>query len=79
VIGGYVLHEPGQANPQFLFGDACTRELYLLTRTGNTASVELLGTLSGTGFMLTSFGKDNQGRLYALEFPNTIYRLNLPE
>ncbi|NJN54011.1 MAG: hypothetical protein HC804_04185 [Anaerolineae bacterium] len=78
VIGGYVLRQPGQPDPQFLYGDACTRELFLLTRTGNTTSVELLGSLSGTGFMLTSFGKDNLGRLYATEYPNTIYQLNLP-
>lgn len=78
VIGGYVLRRPEAPGPQFLYGDACTRELFLLTHASGTASVELLGALSGTGYMLTSFGKDNEGRLYALEFPNTIYRLNLP-
>lgn len=78
VIGGYVLRRSEQPEPQFLYGDACTRELFLLTHTGGIASVELLGTLSGTGYMLTSFGKDYQERLYALEFPNTIYQLNIP-
>ncbi len=78
VIGGYVLRRPEAPGPQFLYGDACTRELFLLTHANGVASVELLGALSGTGYMLTSFGKDNEGHLYALEFPNTIYRLNLP-
>lgn len=78
VIGGYVLDRPDQAGRHFLFGDACTRELLLLTHNSAGVSVELLGTLSGTGYMLTSFGKDSEGNLYALEFPNTIYRLNIP-
>ncbi len=78
VIGGYVLRRAEQPGPQFLFGDSCTRELFLLTHAGGTASAELLGTLSGTGYLLSSFGDDHEGNLYALEFPNTIYRLNIP-
>ncbi len=78
IIGGYVLRRQGYPDPQFLYGDACTRELFLLTRAGGTASVERLGALTGTGYLLSSFGKDYAGNLYVLDFPNTIYRVNVP-
>lgn len=78
IIGGHVLRRPGYPNPQFLFGDACTRELFLLTNAGGIASVQRLGTLTGTGYLLSSFGKDHEGNLYAMDFPNTVYRLNVP-
>lgn len=78
IIGGYVLRRPGYPSPQFLYGDACTRELFLLTNTGGNAAVERLGTLTGSGYILTSFGKDYEGNLYAMDLPNTIYRLHIP-
>lgn len=78
IIGGYVLRRPGYPDPQFLFGDSCTRELFLLTNTGGIPAVQLLGTLIGNGYILSSFGKDYAGNLYAMDFPNNIYRLNIP-
>lgn len=77
VIGGYVLRPTPQAPAEFIFGDACTREIFRLTHT-DPVQVEMLGVLTNGGFMLTSFGRGYDGTLYAAEFPNTIYEIHIP-
>ncbi len=77
IIGGYVLRPNLQTLPQFIFGDACTRQIFRLTP-ADPVQVELLGTLNGNGFMLTTFGRGYDGTLYAADFPNTLYEVHIP-
>ncbi|MCH7737295.1 MAG: PQQ-dependent sugar dehydrogenase [Chloroflexi bacterium] len=75
VIGGYVYR--GTAIPSlagtYLYGDFCSGEVHgFRFENGEVAGHSLL---VDSGFMITSFGEDQQGEIYALSQDGGIYRL----
>ena len=75
VIGGYVYR--GTAVPSlagtYLYGDFCSGEIHgFRFENGEVAGHSLL---VDSGFMITSFGEDKQGEIYALSQDGGIYRL----
>ena len=77
VIGGYVYR--GTAIPSltgtYLYGDFCSGEVHGFRFEDGEATGRRL--LADSGFMITSFGEDSQGELYALSQNGGIYRLKL--
>ena len=78
IIGGKVIKRPDRP-VQFIFGDGCSRVIYALSNTGGWP-VEMLGALPDTAAMLTTFGLDSKGGLYAgtLAAPGPIYWVHIP-
>jgi glucose/arabinose dehydrogenase len=76
VTGGQVYR--GKALPEwfgvYVFGDFCQGNVWgLLQENGETRHNELLFQLSGT--LITSFGLDEAGELYLVDYTGQIYRL----
>ncbi len=76
VIGGFVYRGrnwPGLVG-RYVFGDLCG-PLWALTPTGNTwTRTELLQT----GLPITSFGEDEAGELYLMDYTGSVYRIRAP-
>lgn len=76
VIGGFVYR--GRRWPaltgHYIFGDLCG-PLWALTLSGKTwTRTELLQT----GLLIVSFGEDEAGELYLVEYNGTVYRISAP-
>jgi glucose/arabinose dehydrogenase len=76
VAGGYRYR--GQLHPQlqgiYFYGDFCSGRIWgALEDNGNWVSQELLAT----GFNITTFGEDETGELYVVDYanPGTLYRI----
>lgn len=79
VIGGRVYRPDwNPADNRYIFGDMCTREVFSLTPLGATWERKLLGVVEGE--LLSTFGEDINGNLYAgtLAASGPIYRLTIP-
>ena len=76
VTGGYVYR--GSAIPQlqavYLLGDYCTGRVWGLYRDAemNWQSLEL----ANTGWAISSFGEDEAGEIYVLDYAGAIYRID---
>jgi Glucose / Sorbosone dehydrogenase/Putative binding domain, N-terminal len=70
VTGGYVYRGSRGSLPAgaYLFGDYCSGEIFLLE--GNQFSV-----IAGTGSNISSFGQDQDGELYVVEYGGTLARI----
>lgn len=76
IIGGHVFRPDGpQSPPYFVFGDACTREVFTIHPQGGQWVVDSVGQITELA-QLNSFGLDHEGNLYASGFPGTLYRLS---
>ncbi len=73
ITGGHVFRSirPAQA-PVYLYADYCTGRLWGLQADGNEwASVEL----DDFDFQVTSFGEDEEGKIYVVSYAGTIYQV----
>ena len=76
VTGGYVYR--GSAMPQleavYIFGDYCTGRIWAMYRDGdlNWHTNEL----ANTGWPISSFGEDEAGEIYLVDYSGTIYRID---
>ncbi len=76
VTGGYVYR--GSAMPQleavYIFGDYCTGRVWAMYRDGdlNWHTNEL----ANTGWPISSFGEDEAGEIYLVDYSGTIYRID---
>lgn len=76
VTGGYVYR--GSAIPQleavYIFGDYCTGRVWAMYRDGdlNWQTNEL----ANTGWAISSFGEDEAGEIYLVDYAGTIYRID---
>lgn len=76
VTGGYVYR--GEAIPQlevaYLFGDYCSGRVWVSYRDSNMQwnTNEFLQT----GFQISSFGEDEAGELYIIDYGGTLYRID---
>jgi hypothetical protein len=75
VTGGYFYRGPATMTlPRFyLFGDFCTGEIWGARR--NAAGVWVTNLLIDSDLLLVSFGQDRRGRLYAIDFLGSVYRI----
>lgn len=75
VSGGYVYR--GESMPElhgvYFFGDYCNGRVWSLVRT--SASKWNVQPFQQTGWTITSFGLDDQGELYVVDYKGSIYRL----
>ncbi|MCC6802933.1 MAG: PQQ-dependent sugar dehydrogenase [Anaerolineae bacterium] len=75
VSGGYVYR--GESMPElhgvYFFGDYCNGRIWSLTHTA--AGRWNVQPFMQTGWTITSFGLDDQGELYAVDYKGSIYRL----
>jgi uncharacterized protein (TIGR03437 family) len=73
VTGGYVYRGTRSTFPAgtYLFGDFCTGEIF--TYTNNTAVL-----FRDTDMLLSSFGEDEAGELYAVDLRGNIFRIAAP-
>lgn len=58
----------------YLYGDYCTGRVWGLLR--DTQGGWLQGLLFETGTTITSFGEDETGEVYLVDYSGTVYRLN---
>jgi len=76
VTGGYVYR--GSAIPQleavYLFGDYCTGRMWAMYRDAdlNWQTDEF----ANTGWAISSFGEDENGEIYVVDYSGTIYRID---
>jgi len=76
VTGGYVYRGP--QNPalqgRYLYGDFCSGRIWSLRQLGGSWENQLL---ADTDFQLSSFGEDENGRLYLADYGSgTLYRID---
>ena len=80
VIGGKLYSGPWP-DERFIFGDACNRDVFVIYNIGGGEwVVETLGRITGADGLLTTFGLDNNGNLYAgtLAFPGPYFKIHIP-
>ncbi len=72
VIGGYVYR--GSTYPAlqgvYFYGDLCTGKIFGLVRNSNNTWSHSL--ITSTGFTISSFGQDEQGELYVVDYGNGV-------
>jgi glucose/arabinose dehydrogenase len=74
VTGGYVSRRSGVAlQGDYVFGDYCSGNVWVVP--ANFTSGNTLPLPADTGYNISSFGKDNIGRLYLVDLNGAIYRL----
>lgn len=76
VTGGYVYRGPQNLELQgrYLYGDFCSGRIWSLRQLGGNWENQLL---ADTAFQLSSFGEDENGRLYLADYgPGTLYRID---
>lgn len=75
VTGGYVYR--GSAIPAlvggYVFGDFCSGEIWAVDSGASRPASKTL--LLSTGFPISSFGVDNAGELYVVDYDGAIYRI----
>jgi glucose/arabinose dehydrogenase len=71
IMGGYVYRGSRSSLPvgSYVYGDDCTGEIFLLEQ-GGVAS-----TLLDSSLIISSFGRDESGEIYALDLSGGIYRI----
>lgn len=75
VTGGYVLRGPGAPSLTgvYVYGDYCVGRIWALWRDAD--DVWQTQVLMETGMQIASFGEDEAGRLYLVNYKGYIYRL----
>jgi len=82
VTGGYIYR--GKNKPdlygRYFFGDYCTGKVWSLTNNNGTTTLinhtdELLKAMNKTEFYLSSFGEDEEGELYLIDYSGDIYSI----
>jgi glucose/arabinose dehydrogenase len=78
VIGGFVYH--GRAIPgldgQYLFSDACDGTIRVLVADPSATGKVIMRSTTATSSQVSSFGRDDAGRLYVLSLDQGIFRLD---
>ena len=76
VTGGYVYR--GAAVPalaaRYVFGDYCSGSIWTIPRNAPTPATRTL--LMATGMNISSFGEDQAGELYVVDYGGTLYRFS---
>ena len=72
ITGGYVYRGGGGTLPagSYLFGDFCSGEIFLLQ--GNFTPGSAFSVIAATGANVSSFGEDQDGELYVVEYGGTV-------
>ena len=82
IIGGDVYRPQGSTNAdgRFIFGDFCSREVYSITDISGAWETTYLGKIGDASNLLTTFGVDHQGAMYAGAYasPGALYKLYIP-
>jgi glucose/arabinose dehydrogenase len=77
ITGGYVYR--GQAMPAlrgtYLFGDYCSGELFAISSSANRKASTVPRVLMHTGYRISSFGEDEAGEFYVVDYKGGLYRL----
>jgi glucose/arabinose dehydrogenase len=75
VTGGYVSRRSGATlYGKYVFGDYCSGKIWVIPH-NFTAGSALPAPAADTSYNISSFGKDNLGRLYLVDLGGAIYRL----
>jgi glucose/arabinose dehydrogenase len=75
VTGGYVSRRSGAAlYGKYVFGDYCSGKIWVIPHNFAAGSA-LPAPAADTPYSISSFGKDNLGRLYLVDLGGAIYRL----
>jgi len=76
VTGGYVARRPGAAlEGQYIFGDYCSGNVWAVPANFGGGSLAQSNLLANTSYSISSFGKDDSGRIYLIDRGGSIYRL----
>jgi glucose/arabinose dehydrogenase len=74
ITGGYVSRRSGAAlEGNYVFGDFCSGKIWVIPESFSGGS---LPAPDDTDHLISSFGEDNQGRLYLVDLSGSIYRLS---
>jgi glucose/arabinose dehydrogenase len=78
ITGGYVYRGAKGALPlgSYLFGDFCSGEIFLLQ--GSFAPGSTFAVIAATGQNISSFGEDQDGELYVVEYGGAVLRVTAP-
>ncbi len=74
VTGGYAYRGPADTvlHGSYIYADFCDGRVWRLKRNGATWQNDLL---ADTNFSVSSFGEDQAGNLYLVDYGGTIYRV----
>lgn len=73
VTGGYVYRgEFESIQGLYFFGDFSSSQIWAMKKTGSTWEV---GDVLNPGFQVASFGEDEMGELYVVDYGGSVYRL----
>jgi glucose/arabinose dehydrogenase len=76
VTGGYVSRRTGAAlYGQYVFGDYCSGKVWVIPA-NFAGGTSLPSPVADTGFNISSFGEDADGRIYLVDLNGGIYRLD---
>jgi glucose/arabinose dehydrogenase len=78
ITGGYVYRGGSGALPpgSYLFGDYCSGEIFLLQ--GDFVPGSGFSVIASPGFPISSFGEDEQGELYVVDYGGAVLRVAAP-
>lgn len=75
VVGGYVARRPGQPlTGKYIFGDFGSGRVWAI-RAGFRRGDDLPAPLENTNHTISSFGVDNLGRVYLVDYGGSVWRL----
>ena len=82
ITGGYVYRGSNidELYGRYFFGDYCTGKIWSLDRIDNKISIinhtkEVLQSIGKTEFYLSSFGEDENGELYVIDYSGSVYSI----
>ena len=76
ITGGYVYRgRAASLAGQYLYGDYCSGEIFLLSKTQAGAPSQTPDVALKTPFRISSFGEDETGELYVLDHAGGVYRI----
>jgi glucose/arabinose dehydrogenase len=77
VTGGYVARRPGATlEGQYILGDYCSGNVWAVPANFGGGALAESNRLANTSYLISSFGKDDSGRIYLVDRGGAIYRLN---
>lgn len=77
IVGGYVVRSSGprRLRGRYLYGDLCSAELRSVRLRGSRAIGDRSERVRVMPGLLSSFGRDGRGRLYAISLYGPVYRI----
>ncbi len=78
ITGGYVYRGPSitPLRGSYVFGDYCSGELFAISASANRRTSTVPRVLMKSGLRISSFGEDEAGEVYVVDYRGGIYQLS---